>query len=414
MSEGQKKEHESIFPFLAKKESIVLSSSFSKDTIKFINSLDTKNKNEKYIILDSKFWIKGTEDAVNYAIENKLKYELVSGLKHKELLKKLAQSKGLIFLPSGLDTCPRITIEAKLLDCDLILNDYIQHKSEPWFKNKKSILERIETSRNLFYEKCLAKKLVTKKAAEKTKFHFIVPCYNVDRWLARCLDSVRRQDYQNYAVTVVDDVSTDKTYDVFDRGFAKDNRFKIIKNTSKKYALKNIQTAIKKTKSKSDEVIIVLDGDDWLASPDVLSLLNEIYVEEECLLTYGSYLYYPYGMKGVEPSKYPKRIVENNDYRNDEWRASHLRTFKRKLWDGINKKDLLDESGEYYKMAYDQAMMLPMLEMAAERVHYIPEILHVYNRDNPLNVDKIKQDEQFATMHHIRNRERYERTNFED
>ena len=120
------------------------------------------------------------------------------------------------------------------------------------------------------------------------------------------------------------------------------------------------------------------------------------------------------GTKGVEPSEYPKSVIDNNDYRNDEWRASHLRTFKALLWDKIDKKDLMDDDGEYYKMTYDQAMMLPILEMVGPLARYVPEVLHVYNRSNPLNVDKIKQAQQYTTKQRIRRKKKYSRIDFEN
>ena len=50
-----------------------------------------------------------------------------------ETLQMLAQAKGLCSLPPGADTCPRMVIEAKLLGCELHLNDNVQHKDEEWF-----------------------------------------------------------------------------------------------------------------------------------------------------------------------------------------------------------------------------------------------------------------------------------------
>ena len=72
-------------------------------------------------------------------------------------------------------------------------------------------------------------------------------------------------------------------------------------------------------------------------------------------------------------------------------------------------KDLQDEEGNYYKTAYDQALMLPLLEMSADRSKYIDKIMHVYNRSNPLNVDKIKQQIQYATAMKIRGKKPYRR-----
>ena len=114
-------------------------------------------------------------------------------------------------------------------------------------------------------------------------------------------------------------------------------------------------------------------------------------------------------MIGVEPSEYPTEIIDNNSFRKDRWRASHLRTFKHSLWNKLDMQDLKDSGGEYYQTAYDQALMLPLLEMSSERSEYIDKIMHVYNRSNPLNVDKVKQKLQYSTALEIRNKKPYKR-----
>ena len=124
-------------------------------------------------------------------------------------------------------------------------------------------------------------------------------------------------------------------------------------------------------------------------------------------MTYGNYVYYPNGQKGVEPSAYPNDIINDNSFRNDRWRASHLRTFKTELWKHINLEDLKDHDGDYYKTAYDQALMLPLLEISGHRSRFISETMHVYNRSNPLNVDKVKQQLQYQTAQKIRAKKPY-------
>jgi len=415
MSHAQKNEYERVFPVLKKhKFSHVLSSSFTSKNIEYILSLDTSKKNNKYLILNSKSWVKGTKECITYAKENKIDYKLVANLSHRDLLAELAKHKGLIFLPRGLDTCPRLVMEAKLLGCDVIINDNVQHKNEPWFKERSTIIQHITNQKDFFYEKTLKQPISYDKQAPTTKFHFIVPGYNVSEWLEKNVRSIKKQEYENYSVTFIDDVSRDGSVKIYNKIVENDQRFKIISNKTKKYALKNISMAIENLDASLEDVIIVLDADDWLSSPYVLDYLNSFYKESGCLMTYGSYMYYPNGELGVEPSSYPEEVVENNSYRNDKWRATHLRTFKKKLWDKIQQDDFIDEGGEYYKMAYDQALMLPMLEMAREHAAYTPEILHVYNRANVLNVDKIKQKQQYETMLRIRKRSKYERVNFED
>jgi hypothetical protein len=125
-------------PVIKEENCEVLSSIFASGDLKFMESIQGNEKDDTYLILGSQSWIKGTEDCIEYAQENNLKYEVVGGLPYHELLIKMSTSKGLIFLPLGADTCPRFVIEAKLLGCDVILNDYVQHKNEPWFQTQDS------------------------------------------------------------------------------------------------------------------------------------------------------------------------------------------------------------------------------------------------------------------------------------
>ena len=107
--------------------------------------------------------------------------------------------------------------------------------------------------------------------------------------------------------------------------------------------------------------------------------------------------------------KYRKEIIDQNLFRKDIWRASHLRSFKHGLWKNLIHDDLKDEKGDFYKMTYDQAIMLPLLEMAGHKCTFIDDILHVYNKENPLNIDKNKAQEQYDLAQKIRSKKPYSR-----
>ena len=415
MSDEQKQRYQELFPFLkSKSKNKVLSSVFSHETLDYIENLDTDNKNDKWIIMNSQSWIKGVEDAVEYATKNNLEHELLWDLEHKEFLNKLAESKGLIFLPKAGDTCPRMVIEAKLLDCELVLNDNVQHKNESWFSTKETTMEYLRDRTRVFWselENSVSHVLGIPNSDNEfdIRYQIIVPFYNAEEWIGKCIESIKCQKHQNFICTLIDDMSTDNTRDRAERSIRGDSRFRLIQNKEKKYALGNIANALERAECALDDVVILLDGDDWFASSRTLTRLSEAYMDEECLLTYGSYVYHPHGDRGVEPSEYPAEIVENNMFRQDKWRASHLRTFKYKLWKNLNHDDLKDEEGNYYKMTYDQAIMLPLLEMSGDRSKYIPDILHVYNKENPLNIDKNKAQEQSVLAQKIRAKTPYDR-----
>jgi hypothetical protein len=123
---------------LKKSKCVVLSSIFDDkffDTIKQLREL-YNNKEDKWVVSSSPSWIKGSKEAEKWCVENNKDYDKMHGLEYKDALITLAKSKGLCFLPTGADTCPRLVIEAKLLNCELELNENVQHVTEDWFNTE--------------------------------------------------------------------------------------------------------------------------------------------------------------------------------------------------------------------------------------------------------------------------------------
>ena len=238
-------------------------------------------------------------------------------------------------------------------------------------------------------------------------FKIIVPFYNVEQWIKICIRSIKAQDYNDYECILVDDMSTDKSADIVKKEIGSDKRFRLVSNKEKAYALKNIYDAIELSSPNREDIIVTLDGDDWLASSSVLSHLSGVYSKEKCWLTYGSYAEYPSGIKGKFARQIPEHIINSSQYRESEWMSSHLRTFKYGLWEKIKKQDLLNQEEKFYPMAWDLAFMFPMLEMSANRSKFVDEILYVYNRSNPLNDDKTNHKMQLSIERHIRQKKKY-------
>jgi len=243
-------------------------------------------------------------------------------------------------------------------------------------------------------------------------FKIVIPAYNVDKWIATNIMSIRGQQYSDYEVILIDDISTDKTLQSAYASVEEDSRFIIKENKEKCYALKNIVEGIKDLVPNDDDIIVLLDGDDWLKDRNVLSKIKEVYDNTNCLVTYGSYITYPEGIRAWNVSKYPQPVIENSSYREDpQWRASHLRTFKYGLWKKIKDEDFRDSTGEYYRMTWDMAIMFPLLEMSGQRHEYIQDALYIYNRSNPLNDDKVDHQLQISTERQIRAKKRYDKEN---
>jgi len=242
----------------------------------------------------------------------------------------------------------------------------------------------------------------------------IIPFYNVEKWILRCIRSIKAQNYQNYRAILVNDMSTDNTLSTIQKEIKNSDKFSLIHTGENGGPLNSTIHGIEYSKPNDKDVIIVLDGDDWFANKNSLSIVNDAYMTTNCLMTYGSYIEYPRAIRGQFSKQLPNEVIQTKKFRQYHWVTSHLRTFKYILWRNIQREDLLDSTGKTYTMAGDLAAVFPMLEMAEERSHYIKDIIHVYNRSNPLNEDKINHNLQSAIELEVRNKPVYPRLNLED
>lgn len=241
-----------------------------------------------------------------------------------------------------------------------------------------------------------------------THFKIVVPTYNCVEWLPRCLDSIARQTYTDYRVCVIDDASTDSQQRPLIEDYCRRYGWLGHYNTVNQGALYNIVHAIHALQPQDHDVIITLDGDDWLYNSRVLSKLACYYRSGDVYLTYGQFITYPrWNIGSCRPIA--DSIIEHQQQRCIPWCFGHLRTFKYYLWRHIQDADLRDSSGHYYKVTLDLAFMYPMLEMAGYHIRYIDEILYVYNKGNPLNDHAIHLAEQQAMAQIIRAQPPYAR-----
>lgn len=238
------------------------------------------------------------------------------------------------------------------------------------------------------------------------KFIVVVPVYNSEKYIEKCLKSILTQDYKNYDLIVIDDCSTDDTFDIINQVHNNyENNFVMCKNNYRVgSALANIVKGIKLLSHNKEDIIVTVDGDDFLYNNVVLSYLNSIYQDKSIYMTYGQFI-----PASGSYGKFCKPIINTQEYRRSgKWYASHLRTFKNKLWYRINDIDLRDEGGKYYKIAGVAPYIYPLLEICGDKHHkFIDKVLYVYNDLNPINDMKINVKEQLRVAACIRDKSIY-------
>ena len=218
---------------------------------------------------------------------------------------------------------------------------------------------------------------------------------------------IERQTYSNYDVCVVDDASTDREQKGIIEEFRDRCGWKAVFNERREGALYNIVNGIKALQCVDNDIIVQIDGDDWLFDRRVLSLLNIYYLKEDIYLTYGQYYSISHRKKGI-CAPITKEDIDKKMYRQMPWQFSHLRTFKFFLWRQIKEEDLRDRNGEFFNVSWDMAFMYPMLEMASHHIKFISEVIYTYNDLNPICDSKVRREEQLRCEQDIRDRKPYD------
>lgn len=144
---------------------------------------------------------------------------------------------------------------------------------------------------------------------EYKKVSIIVPVYNVEQYLLRCVESLIRQSYKNLEIILVDDGSTDSSGKICDDCKKNDNRVKVIhkKNgglsDARNFGINNC----------TGDYICFVDSDDWIENEMVETLITEIISTESDIAICGRYRAYNSGKRKVERyKKYPKENIFNN------------------------------------------------------------------------------------------------------
>jgi glycosyltransferase involved in cell wall biosynthesis len=230
-------------------------------------------------------------------------------------------------------------------------------------------------------------------------FKIIVVAGPAENYIERCLQSILDQK-EEFKVQVVLDPFGDKTYEQAKK-YECDN-IKVILNDKVNRALCNTVKGIQLLDCSDEDIIASIDGDDWLYSNQPLSIVKKHYDSNpNLLLTYGSWVGYPDEKCSTNCYPYLKEHFEKG-LRHYDWRGTHLKTFKYKIWKHVKDQDLKDTQGIYFSTSWDMAMMWPMMEMAGyHRILYIPEPLYIYNKEGPYNDFKLRLKEQMFYADYI-------------
>lgn len=164
----------------------------------------------------------------------------------------------------------------------------------------------------------------------------IVPIYNTELYLRKCLESIQNQTFRDLEVILINDGSNDGSLAICQEFVAKDNRFKLFNQENKGLS----ETRNIGLKYSSNAYLTFVDSDDWL-EPDAIQILFEnIKKTNSDIACCGYFIAKPGKLSPVwndnsievwTQKTALSKLLSNREMKDFSW----AKLFKKELWEGV-------------------------------------------------------------------------------
>ena len=214
------------------------------------------------------------------------------------------------------------------------------------------------------------------------RFSILIPVYNVEKYLPRCMETVMAQTFTDFEVLLVNDGSTDGSGAICDRYakeypdkvrvFHKENEGLLL---TRRYSLKRAQ----------GEYMIFVDSDDYVSEGLLASVNDAIEKYGADMVLYNFYRFVE-GEEGLSSPDVPfaDGTVFEGDGKSELYKTMLLGHFFVNLWVKAVKRDIIDIDADYSDRAInkgeDVLQTLPIFT-EAKKVVYIDKKLYYYRKN---------------------------------
>lgn len=210
----------------------------------------------------------------------------------------------------------------------------------------------------------------------------IIPVYNISKYILECLKSVEKQKTEDCEIIIVDDGSTDESYEIIKNYISTRTQYKLLRQENAGLSAAR-NTGIKVAKGR---YLLFLDGDDLLKD-EALPKLESVIKNKDIDIVLNQYVKLDdstgeikednarFILKDIEPMAAYDKIVNKSDMWISAWNCVVSRKF-------IIQNKLYFEKG----ILHEDELWVPMIFMKARNVIVNNNVVHIYriNRDGSI------------------------------
>jgi len=219
------------------------------------------------------------------------------------------------------------------------------------------------------------------------KISIIVPVYNVEPYIRKCLDSVINQTYQNLEIICINDGSTDGSGKICDEYATKDSRIKVFHkvnggvSSAKNLGLKNI----------TGKYIGFVDSDDWI-EPDMYEVLHKLAQSKDVPISVASYFKDTNAKSTLMTNKIriSESIISTKDMLLYPLKRDYYMGFCGYLWNKLFSADIFLNNGLRFneKINYAEDVLLYTEAIITGKcigIYIDKPLYHYYQRDESIS-----------------------------
>lgn len=220
----------------------------------------------------------------------------------------------------------------------------------------------------------------------------IVPVYNSEKYLDECIKSIREQTFKDIELILIDDGSTDRSWEIMENHRSQDNRLIIIQQNNKSAgAARN--NGLSKMKG---EYVLFIDSDDFI-HPELLEKTYKKAIDSKSEIILFNAKEFDDKIKKFRDCDFvldKSLIPEESVFNYLDIKDKIFQSIASNPWNKLFKRELIDRSGikfQEIRNANDLLFVYSLL-VEANSISFLDEALVCYRINNPKSLQRTKSD----------------------
>lgn len=207
---------------------------------------------------------------------------------------------------------------------------------------------------------------------DRPKVSILLPVYNVEKYIGRCIDSILSQTFSDFELIIVDDASPDRSIEIAYAFANRDERIKIIRKEQNEGLMCARRTGYQSAKG---EFIVFCDSDDYLEKDAINVLYNSI-IDSCSDVVFANYI-----RLECHEKYYMRRKSCSFKNMDDVIRGLISRKMRTYLWGCIFRSHLFDYSYDCLlnQTINEDFILLSQILQNCQEVSFIDDYVYVYS-----------------------------------